>query len=138
MKTKSTSFLLALGLLAGGSAVYAQPQQPQQQENAPQNGGSGPAPYERTNLRQRLALSAAQVSQLRTINRERKAQLDAVERDGSLAPAARRQKTKEIRMDAENKIRGMLSQDQLAEYDQIKRERREQAVRNRQTAQPPQ
>jgi hypothetical protein len=87
-------------------------------------------------LRQRLALSKDQLAQFRAINQDRKTRLNAVQADTTLAPSARKQKAKEIHADAETKIRAMLNENQLAEYDQIKRERREQALRNRQTTLP--
>jgi hypothetical protein len=121
--------LIAYTFLAA-TAIYAMPQQSSTVGTATAN--------EATSLRRRLALTADQQAQLRTINRERKAQLDDVTNDTSLSPSARIQKTRAIRAGAETKIRAMLSENQLAEYDQIKRERRERAIRNRQTTLPPQ
>jgi hypothetical protein len=115
--------------LFAATALFAGPQQPPPEQ----------PPVQRTAvpLRQRLALSRDQQAQFRAINQDRKAQVNAVQADTSLSPSARRQKIKEIHAAAETKLRGMLNENQLAEYDQIKRERREQGLRNRQTALPP-
>ena len=127
---RKATFTFVFGVLFTTAVVsYAQAQQ---------SAESAAAQHERTNLRQRLALNAGQVAQLRSINQERKAQLDTVKNDASLPAAAKRQKVKEIHASAESKIRGMLTENQQAEYDQIKRERREQALRQRQAAQPSQ
>jgi protein CpxP len=116
------SFILCSVFAA--SVALAAPQAPSEQPEA-------------HNLRQRLALTRDQQSQFRAINQDRKAQLSSVQGDTSLSPSARKQKVKAIRADAETKIRAMLTETQLAEYDQIKRERHEEALRNRQTAVPP-
>jgi hypothetical protein len=99
---------------------------------------AGRFPARRPRLAQRLALSRDQLIQFRGINKDRKTQVDAVQADASLSPQVRRQKIKAIHADAESKVRGMLNQNQLEEYDQIKRERHEEAVRRRETDPPPQ
>lgn len=100
---------------------------------------NNPKPLQRDTptLRQRLALSKDQQAQFRAIVEDKKAQLNAVHADTSLSPSERKQKIKAIHVGAETKIRAMLNENQLAEYDQIKQERREQAIRKRQTALPP-
>ena len=119
--------LLLCGTLAS-AIILAAPQQPQ--------GDTTPIQHDTPSLRQRLALTRDQQAQFHAINKDRKEQLDAVRADASLALSARRQKVKEIHAEAEGKIRAMLNQNQLDEYDQIKRERREAAIRKRQTTTP--
>jgi hypothetical protein len=124
---KNTLASLILCTLFAAATSFATPQQP-----------LSPQPPPAQSLRNRLALTADQQRQFRAINRERKEQLAAVQADTSLSPHTRRQKIKDIHLDAEARIHAMLNENQQAEYDQIKRERREKAERDRQTALPPQ
>jgi protein CpxP len=128
MKKSIRPFILCTFLAA--TALLAAPQQPRDESVPMQHNGSA--------LRQRLALTRDQQIQIRAINRDRKAQFAAVQSDSSLSPSDRKQKNKAIHRDAETKIRAILTEDQRAEYDQIKREHREQTLRNRETALPPQ
>jgi hypothetical protein len=120
--------LFLLGGALSTSIVFATLQQSQ--------GDPKPIQRDTPSLRQRLALTRDQQVQFRAINKDRKAQLDAVQADTSLTPSTRKQKVKEIHGAAETKIRAMLNQNQLDEYDQIKRERREAAIRKRETTTP--
>jgi hypothetical protein len=88
-------------------------------------------------IAQRLALTHDQLIQFHAINHDRKTQLGAVQSDPSLSPHARHQKIKEIHAVAEAKLRGLLNQNQLDEYDQIKRERMEQRKLKRDTITAP-
>ena len=110
--------------------AFAAPQQPPTDQ--------APPPPQPQTLRQRLALTKEQAVQFRAINRDRKEQVTAAQTDASLSPSARKQKIRSIHAAAEMKIRAILNENQLTEYDQIKREHHEQAVRNHQTALPPQ
>jgi len=121
------SFLLCTLFACG--MTFAAPQQPIDQKLAP------PPPQ---TMRQRLALTKDQAVQFRAINRDRKEQVTAAQADQTLSPSARKQKIRSIHAAAETKIRAILNENQLTEYDQIKREHHEQAVRNRQSALPPQ
>ncbi len=102
---------------------------------APQQSPSDPKPATtRENpLYQRLALSREQKAQLHAINRERKAQIEAAEADASLSTRSRREKIRDIRSATETKIRSILNQNQLEEYDQLKRERHERMVLQHET-----
>jgi hypothetical protein len=95
-----------------------------------------PVRGEASALHQRLALSADQQAKLRAILRDRKAQMLAIRGDASLTPHARREKTRDARALADGQIRSMLNENQLAEYDQILRERAETSARKRQTSMP--
>jgi hypothetical protein len=118
-----------LCVLLAAPMAFAAPQQTQ--------GDTRPIARETPALAQRLALSRDQRVQFHAINQDRKAQLEAVKADATLSPSARKQKVKEIHAETETKIRAMLNQNQLQEYDQIKRERREEALRKRETTVPP-
>jgi hypothetical protein len=125
MKNTTLPFLFFAFLSV--TALYATPQQTAADER--------PAIHEPP-MAQRLALSHEQRLQFRTINQDRKAQLNAVQADTTLSPRARREKNRDINATAENKIRSILNQNQQDEYDQIKRERHEQKVRRQETITP--
>lgn len=120
--------ILVCSLLVAGVALAT----PQQAQNNPY-----PPQRETQTLRERLALSREQQAQFQAIRQDRKAQLSALEADTSLSPAAHRQKSKAIHAAAESRIRAILNENQLTEYDQILRERREAALRKRQTTVAP-
>ncbi len=120
-------FLVLFAVLSTSVVILATPQQ--------QSPDSRPLAPVTPPLAKRLALSHDQQIQFKAIHKDQKAQLDAVQADASLTPQARRQKTKEIHAETESKIRAMLNQNQLDEYDQIKRERREAAKLKRETGQ---
>ena len=102
---------------------------------APQQSSDSTKPLPRVDvpLYDRLALSHEQKAQFHAIGRDRKVQIDAVQADASLSPRARREKMRDIRAAAETKIRSILNQNQLDEYDQWKRERQERAISRRDT-----
>jgi hypothetical protein len=89
-------------------------------------------------IQERLALTADQKAQFRAILQSRHDQAASIKNDASLSSAGRKEKIKAVRLETDTKIRGLLDENQLAEYDQILKERREKAVRNRETALPPQ
>lgn len=128
---KNLTFSLILCVTLAVTATFALPQN---------NGAPPPAPpaHSGTAMRQRLALSRDQQEQIRAINQDRKGQLNAVQTDPSLSSRERKRRSRAIRLDADAKIRGLLNEDQRAEYDEMKRERRERTSLNRQTALPPQ
>ncbi len=85
-------------------------------------------------IRDRLALSAEQQSKIRAIFQQRQEQVAAIRADNSLTPPARREKIKATRLEADTKFRGLLNEDQLDEYEEILRERRERAMKLKQEA----
>jgi hypothetical protein len=131
-KTLRSLFFFAL---LGVSLTLAAQQAPQNDPNA---APAPPPPPSNAPLRQRLALSADQQAQLRSINQDKKAQLAAIQSDATLRPRDRKQKIKSVNLDADSKIRAMLNDNQRAEYDQILRERRDARLCKRETALPPQ
>ena len=80
------------------------------------------------NIRERLALSAYQQNKIRDIFTARQNQIAALRADPSLLQPARREKVKAVRADAEAKFRAVLNENQLDEYEEILKERRERAV----------
>ncbi len=80
------------------------------------------------NMRERLALSADQQYKIRDIFMARQNQIAALRADPSLLQPARREKVKAVRAEAEAKFRAVLNENQLEEYDQILKERRERAL----------
>jgi len=80
-------------------------------------------------LRDRLALSADQQIKARTIFQDRQAAIAEIRDDGWFWPSERREKIKAIRGESEAKFRALLNENQLDEYDEILRERREHALR---------
>ncbi len=83
-------------------------------------------------FRDRLALSAEQQIKIRAILEDRQQQILALRADNSLPPPARREKLQQIRADADAKFRALLTENQLDEYDEILRERRERREQIRQ------
>jgi len=77
------------------------------------------------NIRERLALSADQQNKIRDIFLARQNQIAALRADTSLLQPARREKVKAVRADAEAKFRAVLNENQLDEYEEILKERRE-------------
>ncbi len=126
---KNTTLSLLFFAFLSTSAAFAGVQQQQPNEGPPPSMHEPP-------IARRLALTHDQKIQFRTINQERKAQLDAVTADATLSPRARHEKNREINATAENKIRSILNQNQQDEYDQIKRERHEQKMRRQETNTP--
>ena len=87
-------------------------------------------------IARRLALTHDQQIQFRAINRDRKQQVNEVKADPSLSPRMKHEKIKDIHAAAETKIRSILNQNQLDEYDQFKRERQQKAADARDMATP--
>jgi hypothetical protein len=83
-------------------------------------------------VRDRLALSADQQIRAREIFQQRQVQLAVIRHDTSLVPAARREKIRAVRLDADAKFRALLNENQRDEYSEILRERRERALQRNQ------
>jgi hypothetical protein len=124
MKNRISSLVL-FAVLSTSVVVLATPQQSQTQTD-----------LKPPSIAKRLALTHDQQVQFKAIHKDQKAQLDAVTADTTLSPRARKQKVKEIHLAADTKIRAILNQSQLEEYDQIKRERQEAAKMKREGTAP--
>jgi hypothetical protein len=89
-------------------------------------------------IKERLALSAGQQTKIRAVLQDRQLQVAALRADNALTMPVRREKIKAVRAAADVKLRALLNEDQLDEYDQILKERRERtAQRQQETAQLP-
>jgi hypothetical protein len=78
-------------------------------------------------LRDRLALSANQQLTISAIFEQRQAEIAEIRDDGSLWPSERRERIQSIRREFEAKFRAVLNENQLDEYEEILRERRERS-----------
>jgi hypothetical protein len=83
-------------------------------------------------VKDRLALSADQQTKIRGIFQDRQTQIAAIRADASLLMPARREKIKSVRAEAEAKFRAALNENQLDEYEEILRERRDRALQKQQ------
>jgi hypothetical protein len=117
--------LVLFAVLSTSVVALATPQQSQTQTD-----------LKPPSIAKRLALTHDQQVQFKAIHKDQKAQLDAVTADTTLSPRARKQKVKEIHLAADAKIRAILNQNQLEEYEQIKRERQEAAKMKREGVAP--
>jgi carboxypeptidase family protein len=85
-------------------------------------------------MRDRLALSADQQTVIHAILEERQMEIAAIRRDTTLAAPVRRERIKSARLESEAKFRALLNENQLDEYEEILRERRERALQHKQEA----
>lgn len=89
-------------------------------------------------IKDRLALSAIQQPKIRAVLQDRQLQVASLRADNSLAMPVRRERIRAVRAAADVKLRAVLNEDQLDEYEQILKERRERAAqRQQETAQLP-
>ena len=87
------------------------------------------------NMRDRLALSAAQLIKVRTIFEDREGQIENVRSDESLTMRVRREQVRTIREESDARFRAVLNENQIDEYEEILRERRERALRRQEVLQ---
>jgi hypothetical protein len=76
-------------------------------------------------LRDRLALSADQQLRICSVFQDSQLAISQIRDDASLVPSARREKISALRAATEAKFRALLNENQLYEYAEILRERRE-------------
>jgi protein CpxP len=128
--------LLALCTAAlSGLTAKAQdpaPPPPAQDQSGPPNGGHrGPGGREEHQiefLTKKLNLTPDQVTQVKAIDDDSRAQMKALHEDTSTPNADKRSKMMDIRKASQDKIRAVLTDDQKTRYDALQaqmRERRE-------------
>ena len=83
-------------------------------------------------LRDRLALSADQQSRIHEIFQQRQGEIAAIRSNTQLGQAERREKVQAARLEADKKFRALLNENQLDEYEEILRERRERMLERKQ------
>jgi protein CpxP len=107
---------------------------PQQQDQAgpPRGGRGGPGGEERQleRLTKRLNLTTDQVTQVKAIEDDSRKQSMAVRDDASVAGPDKRAKMMDIRKAAQDKIRGVLTDEQKPKYDAMLAEM-QQRMQNR-------
>jgi len=108
----------------------APPPPPQQQDNTappPPNGRGGRMNPERQleRMTKELNLSADQVAQIKAIDDDTQKQMMAVRDDSTIARADKRAKMMDIRKASQDKIRGVLNDEQKTKYDAMVAKMRE-------------
>ena len=83
-------------------------------------------------IKERLALSALQQTKIRAVLQDRQLQVAALRADNSLTMPVRREKVRAVRAAADVRLRALLNENQLDEYEQILKERRERAAQRQQ------
>jgi hypothetical protein len=140
---KKQIFTLALSVAVGVGLAAAAPM-PQDQGNSQGNeqgaqhqgwGGHRQAmnPDERAQrLSKRLKLSDEQTGQVKSILSDRVQQMQSIRQDTSLQPQDRRAKMQSLRQDTDNKIRGVLNDNQKKKYDAMEQQM-QQRMQHRRT-----
>jgi Spy/CpxP family protein refolding chaperone len=114
------------------------PSRAQDAAPAPQEGGTAASMQARQleMMTQRLNLTTDQQSQIKTIQDDSRKQMMALRNDSSLSQDQQRSKMMDIRKSSQDKIRGVLTEEQKTKYDAMQAEMRER-MRNRQQGQAP-
>jgi periplasmic protein CpxP/Spy len=104
---------------------------PQQQDQAGQRGGRGGGGERQIEmLTQRLNLTPDQVTQVKAIEDDSRTQSMAVRNDSSIAQPDKRAKMMDIRKASQDKIRGVLTEEQKPKYEALLAEQ-QQRMQNR-------
>lgn len=104
---------------------------PQQQDQAgPPRGGRGGGEHQLEMLTKKLNLTPDQVTQVKAIEDDSRTQAMAVRDDSSIAQPDKRAKMMDIRKASQDKIRGVLTDEQKPKYDAILAEQ-QQRMQNR-------
>jgi hypothetical protein len=129
---KKQMFTLALSVAVGvGLAAAAPMPQDQGNEQGAQHQGWGGhrqmmSPDERAQrLSKRLKLSDEQTGQVKSIYSDQMQQMQSIRQDTSLQPQDRRAKMQSLRQDTDNKVRGVLNDDQKKKYDAMQQKMQE-------------
>jgi periplasmic protein CpxP/Spy len=104
---------------------------PQQQDQAgPPRGGRGGGERQIEMLTKRLNLTPDQVTQVKAIDDDSRTQAMAVRDDSTIAQPDKRAKMMDIRKASQDKIRGVLTDEQKPKYDALLAEQ-QQRMQNR-------
>jgi protein CpxP len=104
---------------------------PQQQDQAgPPRGGRGGGEHQLEMLTKRLNLTPDQVTQVKAIEDDSRTQSMAVRNDSTIAQPDKRAKMMDIRKASQDKIRGVLTDEQKPKYDALLAEQ-QQRMQNR-------
>jgi protein CpxP len=95
-------------------------------------GGPGQRGDQVEMLTKKLSLTPDQVTQVKAINDDSMTQAKAVRGDTSLSQADRRSKMMDIRKASQDKIRGVLTDEQKTKYDAMQAEMKAKAQERRQ------
>lgn len=122
----ATMFCVVPGVAQDNSAPP--PAQQQQDNTAPAPGGHGrhmDSGRRLEHMTKALNLSADQVAQIKAIDEDTQKQAMAVRDDSTLARADKRAKMMDIRKASQDKIRGVLNDEQKTKYDAMQAKMRE-------------
>ncbi|GGA64259.1 hypothetical protein GCM10011507_14840 [Edaphobacter acidisoli] len=119
----STALLCSMPLVAQDNSA---PPPPAAQDNAgpPPQGRRGGGERDLKRMTKELNLSSDQVSQIKAFNEDSRKQMMALRDDSSLSQDDRRSKMMDIRKASQDKIRGVLNDDQKTKYDAMLADRR--------------
>lgn len=76
-------------------------------------------------MAEKLGLNDAQKNQVKEILKAHQPQVQAIRSNDSLTPDAKRQEMKNVLADIRGKLAAVLTPEQLAKWDEMKKERRE-------------
>ncbi len=118
-----TVALVALPVMAQDPAA---PPPPPQGQGGPRHGGPGGMRGNQVEfLTKKLNLTPDQVTQVKAIDEDARKQMKAVREDTSTAQEDKRTKMMDIRKTSQDKIRGLLTDDQKTKFDAMQAEMRE-------------
>lgn len=136
MKKQIFTLALSVGIGAGLALATPMPQDQSNQQGAQHQGWGGHRqgmnPDERAQrLSKRLKLSDEQTGQVKLIFSDQMQQMQSIRQDTSLQPQDRRAKMQALRQDTDNKIRGVLNDDQKKKYDAMQQRMQERMQHRR-------
>jgi protein CpxP len=115
---------------------------PQQDQATPPNGRGGHGHGQERQLQmltEKLSLTPDQVTQVKAIQDDSRTQMMALRNDSSIAGPDKRAKMMDIRKASQDKVRGVLTDDQKPKYDAMlaQRQERRQGRQGEEGAPPP-
>jgi len=136
---------MALAILCGGAlcalpavaqdAAPAPPTAPQAQDGG---GRGGRMQGQMEMMTQKLNLTPAQQTQVKAINQDTMSQVMTLRNDTSMSQDDKRSKMMDIRKASQDKIRGILTDEQKPKYDEMQAQMKERMKERQQGAPAPQ